>query len=183
MQSLAINQWDACYIHPVLLIKSSRCVNSFLICSVENYIMLQWIGWRENRKPWIYPWNIVLSCKSALQPIQFYERLLVCNNYAMSSLIENCPLFVGSRLSRPVPHLTVIGLRPQLPHCSCDFWHFSTRPRGTQKHEVRWHCIAVGDHKISKFSVSSVLVLCFTQKLLFPFCFGPVDVLKNSFAS
>ena len=62
----------------------------------------------------------------------------------------------------------------QLPHCSCDFWHFSTRPRGTQKHEVRWHCIAVGDHKISKFSVSSFLVLCLNHPyLLFPFCFGP----------
>ena len=142
MQSLANNQWDACYIHPMLLIKSSKFVDSFLICSVENYIILQWTDWSENRKPWIYPWNIVFSCKSALQPIQVYERLLVCNNYAMSSLIENCPLCVGSQLSRPVPHLTVIGLRPQLPHCSCDFWHFSTRPRGTQKHEVR--CIAVG---------------------------------------
>ena len=104
--------------------------------------------------------------------VYLFATITLC--HAMSSLIENSPLFVGSRLSRPVPHLTVIGLRPQLPHCSCDFWHFSTRPRGTQKHEVRWHCIAVGDHKISKFSVSSFLVLCLNHPyLLFPFCFGP----------
>ena len=57
----------------------------------------QWIGLRENRKPWIFPWNMVFSCKISLKPIHWFpdSRKLGNNNPKFDDLESLDPFSVA----------------------------------------------------------------------------------------
>jgi hypothetical protein len=60
---------------------------------------------RENRKPWIFPWNMVFSCKISLKPIHWFpdSRKLGNNNPKFDDLESLDPFRCGPMSCCPSP--------------------------------------------------------------------------------
>ena len=78
-------EWNWSYVHQLNAISISRgphidhSINMGWLAEKNHWyfgpwVYSQWIGWWENlnRKPWFLPWNIGLSCRFSLKPIQWY---------------------------------------------------------------------------------------------------------------